>query len=91
MAGQKLFRGQIVRIADIMPRHMAHFRAGCDAVIIGSYRDLCHGRDVKSFTVRFLDNGHVSAWYGEDQLTPLDREGGEQLIQTLMDMEDKRD
>lgn len=82
MSEQKFTRGNVVRVADDLGECMRHFRAGGEAVVIGSYRDQYGGADehsLKSYTLMFLDTGSRSSWYDEHQLTLVDV-GGEHVI-----------
>lgn len=72
---QKFMRGDIVQIADELPRSMQHFRKGCKAIIMGSYSELCNERPREDgcmysdkYKLFFPDTNVSSAWYIEDQL-----------------------
>lgn len=69
---QKFYRYDLVRVADDLGKTMSHFPgAGELAVVEGSYADLCHGSDRKSFGLMFEKHGGVS-WYNESQLTLIE-------------------
>lgn len=70
MIKQKFHRGDLVHIAKDLGPSMAHFESDLDAIVIGSYRDLYGGDDVKSYSVMFPD-GSTCSWYHEHQLTFL--------------------
>lgn len=91
MKKQKFLRGQRVKITDKMPTYMRHFTCGCEAIVEGSYSDLCHSTreeedDEEKIGYGLLlltDKPHTSAWYEEDQLTLIcsNRDRGEVLLQ----------
>lgn len=93
---QKFLRGHKVKIADEMPSWMSHFRSGCEAIVVGSYRDQFGGgkRDAQQYELALLDKkGKVydtSAWYEEYQLTLVDtdRDKGEDLLQEWENRDD---
>jgi len=73
---QKFHRGDVVRIADPLPRFMSHFRGGCEAIILGSYWDLHHKHTLyPDYKVIFPDTGNRVAWYPESTLTFIRRFG----------------
>jgi hypothetical protein len=72
-AGQKYPPGTRVRIADVLPRYQSHFRSGCNATVDYTYAHAYGGGDVKSYSLT-IDGHGSSAWYEEDQLTPIDDE-----------------
>lgn len=87
---QTFLRGHRVKVADDLGYSMSHFSgAGHEAIIEGSYGDLCgmYGpRANHKFSLVLLRDGapfNKSAWYDESQLTLLsaDRDAGEQIIQ----------
>lgn len=75
MASQKFHRGDRVLVARDLGTSMKHFSgAGCEALVEGSYEDLCHGRTSgeKSYGLYIFDGGkrpHSSSWYYESQLS----------------------
>ena len=92
MKKQKFIRGQKVRVSDTMPLMMRHFTGGCDAIIIGSYSDLCHSSyqhkddyegQIDYSLLLLTDRPHSCSWYPENLLTFIsaDRDKGEDLIQ----------
>jgi len=88
MTIQKYFRGYRVKVQEVMPKEMAHFAAGFEAIIIGSFTDQFltnQPDDYKNYELLQLEDGkpvNTGAWYLEDQLTLLsdDRAAGEALI-----------
>jgi hypothetical protein len=74
MTVQKYQRGNIVRIAKTLTRSMAHFTADCEAIVVGSYADLCGGSNHEdvSYELYLIPKLHTSAWYHESQLTFVD-------------------
>ncbi len=92
---QKFKRGDVVMVADDLGPHMSHFRAGAEAIVMGSYADkfgssdpYC-SNDFKSFTLMFTDNGNQSSWYEEEQLTLL-HHGGDSYIAEIERLRDER-
>lgn len=92
MKKQKFIRGQRVKITNEMPSYMRHFTCGCEAIVEGSYSDLCHSsyqhkddydRQISYGLLLLTDKPHTCAWYDEDQLTLIcsDRDKGEALLQ----------
>lgn len=75
---QKYKRGDVVRVDVDLGPEMAHFRAGQDAIVMGSYRDQFGGDNVDSYTLLFFDGGE-SSWYRTRQMAFL-RHGGEEEI-----------
>jgi hypothetical protein len=73
MNTQKFQRGDLVRIADDLGPMMSHSTSGCDAIVVGSYRDQFGGPDSESYTL-FLEDRGESSWYYGDQLTLIERE-----------------
>jgi len=68
---------------------MSHFESNCEAVIVGSYRDL-HGPGGGGYAVVILRDGQPNrwcAWYYEHQLALIDsdRDRGEALLQQYSD------
>jgi len=86
---QKFWRGVRVKIADKLHDSMSHFPSGMEAIVEGSYSDLCHGHNGygdKQYSLVLLREGkpyNTSAWYDESQLTLInpDRDAGERIIQ----------
>lgn len=73
MKEQKFFRGDLVKIADELRASMRHFRKGCNAIVIGSYAELCHDdNNVDNLGLYILPNGGYSSWYDADQLTLIE-------------------
>ena len=78
MPKQKFFLGDLVQVADDLGISMRHFPAGCQAIVLGSYAELCSGddpHDVDSLRLFILpkeiedDNIGEHSWYRSDQLT----------------------
>ena len=70
---QKFFKGDHVFIGD-MPNYMSHFPNNCEAIVLGSYAELCGGEEphhYKSYDVYLIERGGTSAWYEEDQFKLL--------------------
>jgi len=79
---QTFLNGDLVKIADDLGDSMRHFRAGCEAVVIGSYIELVGGRfnyaapgfngpDNESYSV-FIEGAGPVAWYIGRQLTLIE-------------------
>jgi hypothetical protein len=79
---QKFKRGDVIQIADDLGTSMSHFRAACEAIVIGSYADQFGGSDSESFTLMYTDDGEQCSWYYGRQLTFV-REGGEVEIEAI--------
>lgn len=69
---QKFKRGDYVMIADDLGPMKSHFESGCEAIVIGSYADQYAGDDTKSYTL-YLRNSGKSSWYGEHELTLIEK------------------
>jgi hypothetical protein len=68
---QKFFKGDLVQVGA-MPQHMRHFDGDCQAIVYGTYVELCgcsNEADEKKYQLCILPKGSQSAWYKEDQLT----------------------
>jgi hypothetical protein len=83
---QKFFRGQRVKIADVVPPYMSHFDAGLEAIVSHSYSDMYGQGQDGEFALLLLDGerpfNRVS-WYPDSLLTLVnaDRDAGERLLQ----------
>jgi hypothetical protein len=71
---QKFHKGDLVKIANEMPREMAHFPNGLLAIIDGSYANKYTSSsksDFEIYGVIIIDRSglYYTAWYQEDQLT----------------------
>ena len=84
---QKFRKLSFVRVCDEMPTGMKHFESGFDAIVDGTYSQICGGDDINSYSLYQLKNGEVVnciSWYRENQLTALeenDRDKAEELIE----------
>lgn len=83
---QKFHKGDWVQVANDLGQSMSHFTAGCEAIVIGSFKDKYGGSDTGSYTLHLKDGGRTS-WYYENQLTLI--EGGK--LDKLKQWEDKAD
>lgn len=85
--GQKFYRGQRVKVDDVMPPSMAHFKAGFIGIVDHSYSDAYGLGNDKEYCLLVLDEKGKGidcvAWYPESQLTLIsdDRRKGENLLQ----------
>lgn len=84
---QKFFRGHRVKVDDKMPSFMAHFDAGFEGIVSGSYSDQygtnCHDEySILKLNKQGKPVNRIS-WYHERQLTllPGSRDEGEALLQ----------
>lgn len=68
---QKYKHGDLVRVAKDLGSMMRHFKADCDAIVIGSYADKYNGSNTSSYTLHFKGSGR-SSWYNEHQLTLIE-------------------
>lgn len=67
---QKFFNGDLVQIGNI-PFYMGHFENNCQAIVIGTYCELCdydNENSLKKYAVYVLPEGNYEAWYDEAQL-----------------------
>ncbi len=80
MSDQKFQVGDLVRIAKDLGHAMSHFEADQDAIVVGSYADQFGGDDTKSYTLQLQGRGPVS-WYSEHQLTLIEENRRDLLIQ----------
>ena len=85
---QKFRKFTYVHVCKEMPDFMSHFDSDFDAIVEGSYSQLCGGgNDVTSYMLYQLENGKIvnnCGWYDEEQLTALetqDRDKAEELIE----------
>lgn len=79
----KYKHGDMVRVADDLGDTMSHFESGVDAIILGSYQDLCGGsmkHHHREYSIYIRGKGSVS-WYKEDQLELIERGCGDVLVQ----------
>lgn len=70
---QKFHKGDHVKVADDLGPSMSHFQSGCEAIVIGSYRDQFGGseRNERQYTIHIKGGGETS-WYDEGQLTLIE-------------------
>ena len=71
---QKFHKGDLIKVAKDLGESMSHFTNDCDAIVMGSYYDLCGGdRESKNhqYQIHIKDRGRVS-WYYENQLTLIE-------------------
>jgi hypothetical protein len=71
---QKFKKLSFVHVCKDMPSEMRHFPSDFDAIVEGTYKQLCGGDDVDSYSLYMLQNGKIVnciSWYYEDQLTLL--------------------
>jgi hypothetical protein len=68
---QQFHKGDLVRVAHDLGPTMSHFKADCDAIIMGSYADQYGGSDRHSYTLYLKGDGETS-WYDACQLTLIE-------------------
>lgn len=84
---QKFKRFSSVRVCDDMPPQMAHFDSGFDAIVDGTYSQICGGNDIDSYALFKVEGGEVVnriSWYREMQLTAADvqdRDRAEEMVE----------
>ncbi len=89
---QKFRAYSFVHVQKQMPPHMTHFESDFDAIVGGSYAQVCapHARkteDFQQYSLYVLKGGRVVnsiSWYYEDQLELLlvqDAAKAEELVQ----------
>lgn len=70
MKKQKFFRGDLVQIADDLGASMRHFDKGCQAIVMGTYAELCSDdNDVDNYQLYILPKQGACSWYHAHQLT----------------------
>lgn len=70
MKKQKFFRGDLVQIADDLGVSMRHFDKGCQAIVLGTYAELCSDdNDVDNYQLYILPKQGACSWYHTHQLT----------------------
>ena len=73
MKKQKFFRGDLVQIADDLGRSMRHFEKGCQAIVIGSYAELCSDKEsVDDLCLYILPAEGEISWYHSHHLTLIE-------------------
>jgi hypothetical protein len=73
MKEQKFFRGDLVQIADDLGASMRHFDKGCQAIVIGTYAEICSDdNDVDNYKLYILPSRGSVAWYHTHQLTLIE-------------------
>jgi len=69
---QKFFKGDLVQIGD-MPIYMPHFEGNCQAIVEGTYAEMCDAGTLNGantqYSLYILPSGVSHAWYEESQLT----------------------
>jgi hypothetical protein len=66
-----------VHVCKNMPEIMRSFPADFDAIIEGSYSQLCDNQNIKEYSLYQINNGIIVdliAWYKECQLVLLNRQ-----------------
>ena len=77
-----------VHVCKEMPKEMSHFDSDFDAIVEGTYSQLCDGKDVDSYALYQIKDGKIVdniSWYKEDQLTALpnqDKGKAEEMIES---------
>ena len=70
MKKQKFFRGDLVQIADDLGASMRYFDKGCQAIVLGTYSELCNdNNNVDDYQLFILPNQGACSWYRTHQLT----------------------
>jgi len=84
---QKFSKLSFVHVTENLPHQMSHFPSGFDAIIDGTYSQLCGGNNIDDYCIYQIESDNIVnhiAWYHEDQLTLLpnqDKEKAEQMIE----------
>lgn len=84
---QKFRQLSSVHVCKDMPQSMSHFPSDFDAIVAGTYSQLCSGDNIDSYQVYRVENGKVVtsiAWYRESQLTQIegpDSDTAEEMIE----------
>lgn len=74
---QKFGIYEFVHIRKDLPAFMSHFDSDFDAIVQGSYADLCSGNNIHEYAVYKIKDEKiidVIAWYSENQLSSLDKQ-----------------
>jgi hypothetical protein len=72
---QQFFKGDLVKVGE-MPKYMSHFIGNCEAIVLGTYSEICgrgtprHDKEYQLFILKRGERGE-SAWYEESQLSLL--------------------
>lgn len=62
-----------MQVADDLGTSMRHFDKGCQAIVIGTYAELCHDdNNVDDYQVYLLPKKGTCAWYKTIQLTLIE-------------------
>ena len=81
MPKQKYPKGTLVQIDKDLGSSMSHFPSEIQAVVIGTYSQLCGGDDVDSYAICHARSTYTS-WYHEHQLTKIGGQGaGRQQVE----------
>lgn len=83
---QKFRRLAFVHVAKDMPEYMSHFPSDFDAIVEGTYSQLCGGKDIDSYSLYQLESGVIVdniSWYEENQLTLLDTQNPERAEELI--------
>ena len=84
---QKFRKFTYVHVCKEIPDSMSGFDSDFDAIIEGSYSQLCGGDDIESYMLYKLENGKIVnnlGLYEEDQLIALkaqNRDKAEELVE----------
>lgn len=78
-------KGDHVRVAKELGPHMSHFKADCDAIVVGSYAEQFGGENHDSYTIFIKGDGEHSWYYGH-QLTLIESSRSD----LLQEWEDER-
>lgn len=72
---QKFVHGDEVRVDRKLSSTMGHFRAGGNALVVGSYSDQYgeHSGDEPGYTLFLLPEGDEVSWYPQSSLTLVKR------------------
>jgi hypothetical protein len=94
MTKQKFHHGDLVHIKAELPACMSHFQKDQDAVVMGSYTELClldfDSDDCDSYTVLLVGDGNEVSWYHDDNLVFI-RKVSESFIKKIKrDAENRR-
>ena len=81
---QKFSKGDYIKIDEDLGKSMSHFQSGCEAIVIGSYKDQYGGSNIKSYTLHIKGGGQTS-WYYEHQLTLIEANRLDLLEQWVAD------
>jgi len=87
---QKYNKNDLIRVIKELPCYMSHFECDCEAIVLGTYSELCYGTDIESYSLYIKGRGDVS-WYKENQLILIEVNRGDLLEKWKKEEKEERD